>query len=187
VGEAFDKVAKIIGLPYPGGPSISAAALDGDPTAYKLPKAKLSGSFDFSFSGLKTAVLRAVQREVGVDVSFASSGLPALLNDVQRANFAASFQRTAIETLVDTTLRAFVAHSPKSVVIAGGVAANQELRRILSERLPIDIEYAPIQLCTDNAAMIATLGYYYAIRKDPTDPYTLEVQPSISMAKTAWI
>lgn len=186
IGEAFDKVAKIIGLPYPGGPSIAKAAMDGDPSRYKLPKARLTGAYDFSFSGLKTAVLRAVQREVGVDVSFPSFELPARLNDVQRADFAASFQATAIETLVETTLRAQQAYAPKSVVIAGGVAANQELRRLLSEKLPIAIEYAPIQLCTDNAAMIATLGYYYAARKEPTDPYSLEVQPSISMAKTAW-
>lgn len=186
VGEAFDKVAKIIGLPYPGGPSIAAAALQGDPKAYTLPKARLSGSYDFSFSGLKTAVLRAVQREVGVEISFPSYDLPGLLSDVQRVNFAASFQRTAVETLVDTTLRAYTAYSPKSVVIAGGVASNQELRRILSERLPVPIEYAPIQLCTDNAAMIATLGYYYASRKEPISPFDLEVVPSLSMAKTGW-
>jgi N6-L-threonylcarbamoyladenine synthase len=187
VGEAFDKVAKIIGLSYPGGPSISAAALNGDPTAYKLPKARLAGSYDFSFSGLKTAVLRAVQREAGVEIYFPSSDLPGLLNDAQRANFAASFQRTAVETLVETTIRAYQAYSPKSVVIAGGVAANKELRKVMSERLPLDIEYAPIELCTDNAAMIATLGYYYASKKDPVSPYDLEVVPSLSMSKTAWV
>jgi N6-L-threonylcarbamoyladenine synthase len=187
VGEAFDKVAKIIGLSYPGGPSISAAALSGVPTAYKLPKARLAGSYDFSFSGLKTAVLRAVQREAGVEISFPSSDLPGLLNDVQRANFAASFQRTAIETLVETTIRAYQAYSPKSVVIAGGVAANKELRKVLSKRLALDIEYAPIELCTDNAAMIATLGYYYASKKEPASPYDLEVVPSLSMSKTAWV
>jgi len=186
VGEAFDKVAKIIGLPYPGGPSIANAALAGDPLAYRLPKAKLSGAYDFSFSGLKTAVLRAVQREVGVDFTFPSHDLPALLNDVQRANFAASFQRTAVETLVDKAERAFIDYAPKSVVIAGGVAANQELRRILSERLPLHIDYAPMNLCTDNAAMIATLGYYYAQKKQPIDPFDLEVIPSLSMTKTAW-
>ncbi len=186
VGEAFDKVAKIIGLPYPGGPSIATAALTGDPKRYKLPKAKMSGLYDFSFSGLKTAVLRAVQREMGVDFTFASSGLPERLNDVQRADFAASFQRVAVETLVDKTERAFRDFAPKSVVIAGGVAANQELRRILSERLPLKIEYAPMNLCTDNAAMIATLGFYYAQKKQPIDPYDLEVIPSLSMAKTAW-
>ena len=186
VGEAFDKVAKIIGLPYPGGPSIARAALDGSPTAYKLPKAKLDGKYDFSFSGLKTAVLRAVQHEVGVDFTFPSHDLPGLLNDVQRANFAASFQRTAVETLVDTAARAFHDYNPKSVVIAGGVAANQELRRILSEHLPIQIDYAPMNLCTDNGAMIATLGYYYAQKMSPIDPNDLEVIPSLSMTKTAW-
>jgi N6-L-threonylcarbamoyladenine synthase len=186
VGEAFDKVAKIIGLPYPGGPSIAKAALDGDAHKYPLPKAKMSGAYDFSFSGLKTAVLRAVQREVGVDFTFASHGLPALLNDVLRADFAASFQRVAVETLVDKAEKAFRDYNPKSVVIAGGVAANSELRRQLSERLPLHIDYAPMNLCTDNAAMIATLGYYYAQNNEPTDPFDLEVIPSLSMTKTAW-
>ena len=186
VGEAFDKVAKIIGLSYPGGPSIAKAALDGDPYKYTLPKAKLQNPYDFSFSGLKTAVLRAVQREVGVDYIFPSYELPGRLNDVQRADFAASFQQVAVETLVDKAERAFRDYSPKSVVIAGGVAANQELRRQLQERLPITIEYAPMQLCTDNAAMIATLGYYYAQKSDPVDPFGLEVVPSLSMTKTAW-
>jgi N6-L-threonylcarbamoyladenine synthase len=186
VGEAFDKVAKIIGLPYPGGPSIAKAALDGDPLKYKLPKAKLSGAYDFSFSGLKTAALRAVQREVGVDFTFPSHELAARLDDVQRADFAASFQYTAVQTLVDKAEKAFKDYSPKSVVIAGGVAANQELRRQLSERLPLQIDYAPMNLCTDNAAMIATLGYYYAQHNEPVDPMDLEVVPSLSMTKTAW-
>lgn len=186
VGEAFDKVAKILGLPYPGGPSIAALAKEGDPKAYDLPKAKLQGEYDFSFSGLKTAVLRAVQREVGVDFTFPSHELAVRLNDVQRANFAASFQRVAVETLVDKAVKAFHAHSPKSVVIAGGVAANQELRRELQERLPIDIEYAPIQLCTDNGAMVATLAYYYSQKNDPTPPEDVQTLPSLSMRNTAW-
>jgi N6-L-threonylcarbamoyladenine synthase len=186
VGEAFDKVAKIIGLPYPGGPSIAKAAVDGDPKKYKLPKARLANPYDFSFSGLKTALLRAVQAETGHDYTFPSHELPELLNDVQRADFAASFQQIAIETLVDKAEKAFQDYSPASVVIAGGVAANQELRRQLQERLPISIEYAPMQLCTDNGAMIATLGYYYAQKKDPVSPYDLEVIPSLSMTKTAW-
>ena len=186
VGEAFDKVAKIIGLPYPGGPSIAKAALEGDATKYKLPKARLDTPYDFSFSGLKTAVLRAVQAEVGVDFTFPSHELPARLNDVQRRDFAASFQRTAIETLVDKAEQAYRDYQPKSVVIAGGVAANQELRRQLSERLPLEIEYAPMELCTDNAAMIATLGYYYAQKQAPVDPLDMEVIPSLSMTKTAW-
>lgn len=186
VGEAFDKVAKIIGLPYPGGPSIAKAALSGDPHKYALPKSRMQNPYDFSFSGLKTAVLRAVQREVGVDFTFPSHELPARVSAQMRADFAASFQRVAIETLVDKAEKAYRDFSPKSVVIAGGVAANQELRRQLSERLPLHIDYAPMNLCTDNAAMIATLGYYYAQENQPTSPFDLEVIPSISMTKTAW-
>lgn len=183
IGEAFDKVAKILGLPYPGGPSIAEAAKNGDPHAYLLPKAKLSGKYDYSFSGLKTAVLRAVQREIGVDFTFPSSGLAERLNDAQRANFAASFQQVAIETIVEKTVKAYSDYLPKSVVVAGGVAANQELRRMLANSLPIDIEYPPINLCTDNAVMIATLGYYQSIKNQPADPYNLDVIPSLSMIK----
>ena len=181
VGEAFDKVAKIIGLPYPGGPAIAKAAELGDPYTFHLPIAKLSGEYDFSFSGLKTAVLRAVQREVGKDFTFPSHELPGLVDDELRHNMAASFQYTAIKTLIDKTKKAFDNFQPASVVIAGGVAANQELRRQLRESLPIEIEYAPIQLCTDNAAMIAALGYYRAQIDQPANPYDLEVQPSLSM------
>lgn len=186
VGEAFDKVAKIIGLPYPGGPSIAKAAQSGDPNKYRLPKAKLQNPYDYSFSGLKTAVLRAVQQEVGVDFTFPSHELAERLDDAQRADFAASFQKIACETLVDKAEKAFHAYSPASVVIAGGVAANLELRSQLQERLPIDIEYAPIQLCTDNAAMIATLGYYRAQKENPANPYDFEVVPSLSMTNTTW-
>ena len=181
VGEAFDKVAKIIGLPYPGGPAIAKAAELGDPHAFHLPIAKLTGEYDFSFSGLKTAVLRTVQRQVGKDFTFPSHELPALVNDELRHNMAASFQYTAVKTLVDKTKKAYDNFQPASVVIAGGVAANQELRRQLRRALPIDIKYAPIQLCTDNAAMIAALGYFRAQIDQPVDPYDLEVQPSLSM------
>lgn len=186
VGEAFDKVAKMLGLPYPGGPSIAAAAEMGDPHAFALPTAKLSGKYDFSFSGLKTAVLRAVQKEIGVGYDFPSHELPERVSDALRANMSASFQYVAVKTLVTTTMKAFHDFSPASVVIAGGVAANQELRRQLQEALPILIEYAPMNLCTDNAAMIAALGYYRAQKLPPTDPYDVEVLPSISMSKTAW-
>jgi N6-L-threonylcarbamoyladenine synthase len=186
VGEAFDKVAKIIGLPYPGGPSIALAALEGDPRKYHFPKAKMQNAYDFSFSGLKTAVLRAVQSEVGKDFTFPSHELPALLDASRRNNFSASFQQIAVETLVDKTVAAFHAYQPASVVIAGGVAANQEIRRQLRDRLPIAIEYAPMSLCTDNAVMIAALGFFMAQKVSPTDPYDLDVMPSLSMTKTAW-
>lgn len=181
VGEAFDKVAKILGLPYPGGPSIAAAAEDGDPHQYKLPTAKLDNPYDFSFSGLKTAVLRAVQRETGNDHTFPSHQLAGLLTATQRNDFAASFQYTAVRTLVHATRRAYDEYQPASVVIAGGVAANSELRRQLRDALPIDIEYAPMSLCTDNAAMIAALAYYRTQIDDPIDPRELEVVPSLRM------
>ena len=185
VGEAFDKVAKMLGLPYPGGPSIARAAEAGDPHKYTFPKAKLAGAYDFSFSGLKTAVLRRLQREVGVDFTFPSHELPGRVDEQLRHDFAASFQHIAIETLVDKARKAYDEYRPASVVIAGGVAANQELRRQLSAALPIDIEYAPIQLCTDNAAMIATLGYYEAQRVQPVSPFALEIRPSLSMTQKA--
>ncbi len=186
VGEAFDKVAKMIGLPYPGGPSIARAAEAGNPLAFKFPKARMQNAYDFSFSGLKTAVLRTVQAQVGVKYDFPSHQLPERVSESLRADIAASFQRIAVETLVDKAEKAYIDYNPASVVIAGGVAANQELRRILSDRLPLAIEYAPMNLCTDNAAMIASLGYYYAQKNDPTNPRDLEVIPSISMTKTAW-
>jgi len=190
VGEAFDKVAKMIGLPYPGGPSIAKAAEGGDPRAYQFPIAKVAGEYDFSFSGLKTAVLRTVQRETGVDHTFPSHELPGRVSQASnrnlQADIAASFQYIAIKTLVQRTIKAYHEHSPTSVVIAGGVAANTELRAQLSQALPIDIEYAPISLCTDNAAMIASLTYYMSQSVKPSDPLSLDILPSISMSKTAW-
>ena len=186
IGEAFDKVAKILGLPYPGGPAIARAAKDGDKFKYHLPDAKLKHPYDFSFSGLKTAVLRAVQKEVDVSYDFPSFKLKDKLKTSEINDFAASFQYTAIKTLVTKTVKAYNEFQPKSVVIAGGVAANQELREQLKAALPIDIDYAPISLCTDNAAMIATLGYYKFMNGKVTDPYELEVIPSISMEKTKW-
>src|SRR5665213_956903 len=174
VGEAFDKVAKILGLPYPGGPSIAAAAVNGDPLAYRLPKARMGNPYDFSFSGLKTAVLRAAQAAVGKDFTLPSKELPALLNESQKAYIAASFQRIALETLVDSLEKAAFQYSPTSVIVGGGVAANQELRRMIKDRLDMPIEYTDIKLCTDNAAMIAALAFYsYSV---VADPYSLEIE-----------
>lgn len=182
VGEAFDKVAKIIGLPYPGGPSVGKKALEGNPQAFSLPKAKMPHKYDFSFSGLKTAVLRQAQAMCGQDFTFPSKNLPAVLSEAQKADIAAVFQRIAIETVVDKTIQAYEEFSPASVVIAGGVAASPELRQQLQERLPIEINYQDPRLCTDNGAMIATLGAFKAKLGQPTaDPYSLEIQPNLSM------
>jgi N6-L-threonylcarbamoyladenine synthase len=182
IGEAFDKVAKIIGLPYPGGPSVGKKAMEGNPRALSLPKAKLSGKYDFSFSGLKTAVLRAAQAQIGEDFTFPSKDLAGRLSESQKADIAASFQRTAVETVVDKAMLAFEEFHPKSVVIAGGVAASPELRQQMAERLPLPIAYTDPKLCTDNGAMIATLGCFKAMNDQPTaDPYSLDIAPNLSM------
>ncbi|HUD03217.1 MAG TPA: tRNA (adenosine(37)-N6)-threonylcarbamoyltransferase complex transferase subunit TsaD [Patescibacteria group bacterium] len=182
VGEAFDKVAKILGLSYPGGPSIAKAALSGDPYAYDLPKAKVDKIYDFSFSGLKTAVLRVAQQVVGGDFRTPSTELPNRLSEKQKLDIAASFQRIAIETLVEKTMLAYKEYQPKTVVIAGGVAANQELRRQLTDALPLNITYAPPALCTDNGAMVAALGYFKVkSNKEKSDPYKLEACPNLKM------
>lgn len=182
IGEAFDKVAKILGLPYPGGPSVSKLAQQGDPHKYQFPKAKMPGKYDYSFSGLKTAVLRAIQAECGKTHEFPSFKLPELLSEAQKADFAASFQRVAVETVVDKTIMAYEEFQPASVVIAGGVAASPELRRQLSERLPIAIEYTDPKLCTDNGAMVATLACFKRQHNQPTaDPYSLDIAPNLTM------
>lgn len=181
IGEAFDKVAKMLGLPYPGGPSIAAQAKKGDPYAVKLPKAKM-GKYDFSFSGLKTAVLRQAQALIGESYDFPSIMLPERLSEAQKADIAASFQRVAVETIVDKAKLAFEEFGSKSVVLAGGVAANAELRRQLTKAVPLPIEYPDPKLCTDNGAMIAALGCFKAqLKQSPADPYSLEIQPSLSM------
>jgi N6-L-threonylcarbamoyladenine synthase len=181
IGEAFDKVAKMLGLPYPGGPSVSRKAAEGDPHRYDLPKAHM-GKYDFSFSGLKTAVLRLAQAEIGEDFTFPSKSLPERLSERQKADIAASFQRIAIETIVDKAVAAYEEFAPKAVIIGGGVAASQELRRQLGERLPCTIDYPDIKLCTDNGAMVATLGCFMAMHGQPTsDPYTLDINPSLSL------
>ena len=181
IGEAFDKVAKMLGLPYPGGPSVSNAAANGDPSKYKLPKAKMS-KYDFSFSGLKTAVLRLAQAEIGESYDFPSIKLAERLSETQKNDIAASFQRVAIETIVDKAKLAYEEFDPKSVVIAGGVAANQELRRQLTTALPLPIDYPDLKLCTDNGAMVATLGCFKASLGQPkADPYTLDIAPNLSM------
>lgn len=182
VGEAYDKVAKMLGLPYPGGPSVAMLAKKGNPTAIKLPKAKLDNPYDFSFSGLKTAVLRAAQELSGHNYTFPSSSLPDALTQAQKADIAASFQCTAVQALVDKLKAAYEQYQPASVVIAGGVAANQELRWQASKALSTEVIYPDIKLCTDNAAMVATLGYFQAKSgQKPADPQSLEVQPSLSM------
>lgn len=182
VGEAFDKVARILGLsPTQGGPAIAKAALDGDDRAFTFPKAKTDHKLDFSYSGLKTAVLRKAQELAGGDFRMASFDVHKKLSQPQIADLAASFQRVAIDTLVDHTVKAYEQYRPQSVVIGGGVAANQLLRDELTKRLPIPVHFTATNLCTDNAAMIAAVGYHYALAKKEIDPQKLRVEPTLSM------
>ena len=154
-GEAFDKVARLLGLGYPGGPAVQAAAASGDPTRFSLPKGRVSrpeGGFhpyDFSFSGLKTAVLRLVNQ---LRAEEAAGGEPFPLADV-----AASFEQVVAEVLVERTTRCARDQGLKTIVMVGGVAANHRLRARLEERcqaLALEWRVAPLAYCTDNAAMI---------------------------------
>ncbi|MGH7233847.1 MAG: tRNA (adenosine(37)-N6)-threonylcarbamoyltransferase complex transferase subunit TsaD, partial [Candidatus Saccharimonadales bacterium] len=181
IGEAFDKVAKLLGLPYPGGPSISSLAKSGDSTRFKLPKAKM-GIYDFSFSGLKTAVLRLSQDQAGVAYDFPSFRVSERLSEAQKADIAASFQRVAVETVMDKVISAVQQYHPKGVVLAGGVAANELLRQSMREQLSLPLTVPDPMLCTDNGAMIAALGGWQLRSKQPlSDPYSLGISPNLSM------
>lgn len=177
VGECFDKVAKILGLPYPGGPSIAKATENGDAKKYKFPHPRVEG-LDFSFSGLKTAVLRTVQKELGLPISHPSHDLKNHLSEKQIADFAASFQKTAVNILAEKISMALEQHPDiQSVVVAGGVSANIALREALPEAY-----FPEPKLSGDNGAMVATAAYY-EIQSGvmPTDPYKLNIYPRISI------
>lgn len=146
-GEAFDKVARLLDLSYPGGPAIQKAAENGDPRAFKFPRAWLEGTWNFSFSGLKTAVLREVR-----SLKQQRASLPV-------ANLAASFQEAVVDVLVTKTLKAAQAHRAQEILVAGGVSANRALRAAVLSQADIPVHIPPIALCTDNAAMIAAAGH----------------------------
>ena len=177
IGECFDKVAKILGLPYPGGPSIAKAAEKGDPEKYKLPHPRVE-NLDFSFSGLKTAVLRAVQKELNLPISHPSHDLKNRLTKQQVADFAASFQKTAIDILSEKLSEAKQLYPDvKSIVFAGGVSANQALRKKAKDAI-----FPEPKLSGDNGAMVAATAYYeIQAGKHPTDPYKLNIYPRISI------
>ncbi len=150
VGEAFDKTAKLLGLPYPGGPALAALAAQGRPGVYQFPRPMTQKpGLDFSFSGLKTCVLTQVQQ-------------CADLNEQARADIAWAFQEAAVETLVIKCLRALKTKSSRTLVVAGGVGANHYLRTRLAEEarlMPFELHFPRPEFCTDNGAMIAFAGY----------------------------
>ena len=154
-GEAFDKVARFLGLGYPGGPAIDRLAMSGDPHAIKFPRAMLDDGFDFSFSGLKTSVINWVRKNPGVD----------------NADVAASFQQAVVDVLVTKARRAAIASGAKGLAIGGGVAANSQLREsfldvCVAEGIP---GFLPTrEMCTDNAAMVAAAAWYKLTLEGPS-------------------
>lgn len=164
-GEAFDKVARTLNLPYPGGPSIQRAAESGNPQAFTFPRAWMEGSWNFSFSGLKTAVLREVRSLEKINPT-----LPV-------ANLAASFQEAVVDVLFSKTMSAARAFGVKSVLVAGGVSANQALREAFTSQGEFPVHIPPLSLCTDNAAMIASAGYFHYCAGH-LDPLDLDVLPT---------
>jgi N6-L-threonylcarbamoyladenine synthase len=183
-GEAFDKVGRMLGLPYPGGPSIEKAARQGDPATYPFKRPMTGDGFDFSFSGLKTAVMRAVQlppasgKRTRGEESMAPNNLKPGINI---GDVAASFQAAAIDMLVEKTIKAAESHNVTAIHIAGGVSANTLLREEMVSHSAIPVRYPPLWLCTDNAAMIAAAGYW-RFRSGQRDDFSLDVYPMLDIA-----
>ncbi len=168
-GEAFDKVGRLLGLPYPGGPAIDRAAEAGNPTAFRFPRAVMDAEhgYDFSFSGLKTAVMRQASQYHSTNV------MPV-------ADLAAGFQAAVVESLVEKTAAAAEAFGVTAVHVAGGVSANRALRRAMSERLSVPVRVPPLALCTDNAAMIGAAAHFHFVR-GRRDGLDLDVTPSLQL------
>lgn len=159
VGEAFDKAAKILGLPYPGGPLIDKYGQTGDPKKFQFPKSKVPG-LDYSFSGIKTAFLYFIQNGMKEDPKFIEKNL----NDI-----CASYQHHLINVLLQNVGEASKIHNIKQIAIAGGVSANSELRKQLKEtgiKQNWEVFIPPFEFCTDNAAMIGITGYYKFLKQD---------------------
>jgi tRNA N6-adenosine threonylcarbamoyltransferase len=164
-GEAFDKVARLLGLPYPGGPSVQKAAEEGSPAAFKFPRAWLEGTYNFSFSGLKTAVLKEVKR-------LKDEGRPLPVMDM-----AASFQKAIIDVLFEKTMKAAREYQVRDIIVGGGVSANKPLRDTFESQTEFRLHIPPLRYCTDNAAMVAAAGYYrFALGH--TDSMEIDVLPT---------
>jgi N6-L-threonylcarbamoyladenine synthase len=154
-GEAFDKVARLLELPYPGGPSIQKTAEEGDPNRFNFPRARLDGTWNFSFSGLKTSVL------------YETRELQKKSNSIPVPDLAASFQQAVIDVLFKKTMNAAREFGAREILVAGGVSANRPLRQVFRSQTEFPVHIPPLSLCTDNAAMIAAAGYYrYALGHD---------------------
>jgi len=174
-GEAFDKVARLLGLPYPGGPAVERAARQGDASRFPLPRTRLPGSF--SFSGLKTAVRYAV-RDLG-PAALNHRGIPR--DPAVVADLAASFQAAAVDQLVHGLAAEVHRRGAEQVAVVGGVAANAALREAVRDRFPgLRVVVPPPALCTDNAGMVAAAGWQRLCRQGP-DPRGLEVDAALEL------
>ena len=188
-GEGFDKVARMLGLSFPGGPEIAKLAQGGDPKAFDFPRPMLhSKDYNFSFSGLKTAVLYAIYKLTGSDpVKIKSMGtVPVGVDPKIKRDIAASFQQAAVDVLIAKTIRAAKEHKVKTVMLAGGVAANEELRKQLGEKVANELPDTTYQipdtvLATDNAAMIAAAAYFHRNKATLTRWKTLKVNGSLKI------
>lgn len=174
-GEAFDKGARLLGLGYPGGPAIQRASEGGDPQAFQFPRSQLGGSLDFSFSGLKTSLLRQVDPYRLPDVRPKPAGAffpehrpPIYRADLPLADLAASYEEAIVDVLASKLVRATEEAGAKSMLIAGGVAANRKLRERVQELAPagVDVSWPAFEYCTDNAAMIAGRAWHLAQREE---------------------
>ncbi len=171
-GEAFDKVARVLDIGYPGGPAVEKLAQQGDPEAIDFPRPLINEGYDFSFSGLKTAVLNYINntKQRG--------------EEVVKEDVAASFQQAVVDVLTAKIVRAVEAKRAQQVVLAGGVAANNHLREQLKEELRgkgIEVYYPELKLCTDNAAMIASAGYFNWQLAAEEAPYSLNADPNLKL------
>jgi N6-L-threonylcarbamoyladenine synthase len=176
-GEAFDKAARLLGLGYPGGPAIQQAANNGNPDAYALPRAWLRGTYDVSFSGLKTAVLRTIEEKATVQGFMMATEKGRVVNPAYVADLAASFQQAVVDVLIEKTRQASTEFTVKGVILGGGVAANSALRQGLKAALKVPLLTPPPVLCTDNATGIASAGYYRLMAGERSG-WDLDVKPT---------
>ncbi len=173
-GEAFDKVARLLGLGYPGGPAIERVAASGDPTRFEFAMPKVDHEFAFSFSGIKTAVLRAVQAYGETD---GRGNVPVR---APVPDLAASFQRAVVHQLAEKAVEAADRYGATEILLAGGVSANATLREAMQRRARVPVRWPPMWLCTDNAAMIGAAAYYrYAAGQ--RDGWDLDIAPNLKL------